>query len=256
MKAMDMTRISSSPWGFRFMSLAEFSAEMRKLGITRICTMFGDSAKLPLAIAPSQKGVSAAKRTASDAGVEIMETAISLTDCARQIPLAAQLGASYVRICEVWEDSPAEFEKVSENLRKAGRMAANCGRVLIVENHGGLMRTAESCGALLEKAGVENVKLNYDAANFLYYGEDPFKAWDALKDIVGFTHLKNIKWKGGRLSYCRIKDGLIDYSSLLGRFAKDGYKGILSLEYEEPADAVAGTKDDLASLENSIPIRR
>jgi len=137
---MDMSRISSSPWGFRFMDLRKFSESMRRLGITKICTLFGDPAKLPLAIEASDKGIAQTKRIAEDCGVEILETAIGMDAYSEQIPLVAELGAKYVRICEVWEDSSSEFERVSAALRQAGELASRFTLTVIVENHGGLMR--------------------------------------------------------------------------------------------------------------------
>lgn len=245
---MDMSRISSSPWGFRLMDLSKFSKFMNGLGITKVCAMFGDPARFPLAISPDIRGVRDAKGVFASCGVSALEVAISVEGYASQIPLAAELGASYVRVCEIWDASPSEFERVSSLLGQAGALAAKHGLVLIVENHGGLMREAEACRALFEKSGCSNVKLNYDPANFLFYGEDPVRAWDALKGFVAFAHLKDVKVEGVRRSYCRIGEGIIDYKSIFARFAKDAYSGPLCLEYEEPSDVFEGTSDDLASL--------
>jgi sugar phosphate isomerase/epimerase len=100
---------------------------------------------------------------------------------------------------------------------------------------------------------MDNVKLNYDAANFLHYGgEDALAALKATRDIIGFTHLKNVTESGfGKGKFCRVADGVIDYAAILKELSSF-YNGCLCLEYEEPSDVVQGTSDDLAALKQII----
>ena len=70
----------------------------------------------------------------------------------------------------------------------------------------------------------------------------------ATRDLIGFTHLKNVSENGFQKGvFCRVKDGVIDYRPILAEL-KTFYSGCLCLEYEKPDDALEGTADDLAAL--------
>ncbi len=240
--------ITSSPWGFRFYTPGRYMDFLKKIGIGEICTMFGR--EFPLSLPPERKETEEFRRMAEDKGVKVIEVATTM-DYKKELPLAGLLGAKYFRVCTVWEDTTETFAEVVLLLKDIGKMAEDFGLTVIVENHGGLMTKASTCRRLFEEVGRENVKLNYDPANFLYFGEDPLSACSELLFFIGFTHLKSVKYEEGKPRYCRLKEGVIDYKGILSRLLP-AYSGYLGLEYEEPSDVEEGTLDDLNYLKQVL----
>ncbi|MCM8829396.1 MAG: sugar phosphate isomerase/epimerase [Candidatus Omnitrophica bacterium] len=282
-------RYTSSPWGFRFYNFERYCDFMKKIGIKDICSMFmfNGGEDLPLLFKRDRDEIKRAKETAESKGIKFIE--VSITDKWKQeIPLAEVLGVKYLRVCTVWEDKEEVFNNVVETLKETGKMAGDYGMEVVVENHGGLMRKAERCKQLIEEVGMENVKINYDPANFLYYGEDPVSAIDHILPYIGFTHFKSVKYEDGKPKYCRLSEGVIDYkkifeklfnsapsplageiknfpsppSPLRGEGKDEGkkedikiYTGYIGLEYEEPKDVEQGTIDDFNYLKKILERR-
>ncbi len=243
-------RLTSSPWGFRFYTFDKYAEFMKTLGITRLCMMFGDPGTFALSVAKDEAAVDACLQAATNMGVSILEISHN-GEYRREIPLAAKLGAKFFRFCSVYKDDPETRARLLADLKAAGEIAADYNITIILENHGGLLTKPSECRRLLEDVGRENVKLNYDPANFLFYGDDPLAALDEVLPQIGFTHFKSVRYVDGKGEYCRIRDGVIDYKKIFERLLP-GYNGDLGLEYETPEDAEAGTRDDLESMLTAI----
>ena len=239
------TTITSSPWGFRELTPKDYCRAARGLGLESICMMVGDPAAWPLAIASSPRAAKEAKDIAEGHGLRILEAAIRL-DCPGDIDTALAMGAAFIRVCEVWEPGDVPLPAVGAKLA-AARAALPAGTTLIVENHGGLMADAAGCARLLDAAGPD-VKLNFDAANFVHFGgQEPLAALQALRGKVGFMHVKNVtSTRKGEGGFCGIAEGRIDYRPLLALVA--GLDVPLAVEHEDPADPERGTAADLAAL--------
>jgi sugar phosphate isomerase/epimerase len=244
-------KFTSSPWGFRYYSFEKYCKFMKSIGITEVCSMMGDPKQFPLSIAMDINSACKAREIAENMGMSILEVSAS-RDHDKNIPLAKELGVKYYRICDIIEDTPENRKVFPLELRKAGEVAAEYGIEVVLENHGGLLTKASICREILEEAGRENVKLNYDPANFMYYGEDPLKALDEVLELVGFTHFKSIKYnEENKAVNCRLDEGLIDYKVILKRLLPK-YNGYLGLEYEDPDDAEKGTTDDFEHIKNLL----
>jgi len=241
---------SSSPWGFRLYPLKRYCQFMKSIGISDICLMFGDPGEFQLALQPERGKVEEYLEKTRDFGVRIAEIATT-GDWFEELQLASLLGVKYFRVCEIWEDTPEMFESISKKLKELGKLAADFSIMVVVENHGGLLKRASACRELLETVDEENVKLNYDPANFLYYGEDPLRALEEVLSFIGFTHCKSVKYENGDPKYCRLSEGVIDYQKLLERLLSE-YSGYLGLEYEEPEDVEKGTLDDFKYLQEVL----
>ena len=247
---MDRFCFSSSPWGFRFFSTEDYCRTLREIGIDQLSFMVGPEDGFPQALKGGSANASAICDLLAANRVSALETAMLLDGNDDDIELIAKIGSKYLRICEIWEHTPESFKTISGKLRTLGEKAADFGLTVIVENHGGLMATSSDCLNLFEAIALDNVKLNYDAANFIHYGgEDAVEAWKKVKDITGFTHLKSVSEIGfGKGVFCRIKDGAMDYNAIMQEIKSSDYSGCLCLEYEKPEDVIAGTQDDLTSL--------
>lgn len=240
-------RFTSSPWGFRYYGLSDYCRFMKGLGITDLCLMFGDPATWPLALPSEGDAVTEAAAVLAGLGVSCLEVATTTGAYDREIPLAAELGARYYRIVDGWERDEESFRRVTLDLQEQSRRAAAAGVTIIVENHGGLLTTGANTRRFFEAIGASNVLLNYDPANYRFYGQDPLAALDDVLPLVAFTHFKNVRYDGGKLQYCRLRDGVIDYVPIFARLLP-GYSGYIGLEYERETDAEAGTVDDLGYL--------
>jgi len=248
---MERFFFSSSPWGFRFFPLEDYCRTLKSIGIDELCFMLGPDDGFPQALKGGPENAAFIRETLEKCGVSALETAMALDGSDDGVKLIAAIGSKYLRICEIWKHTEEEFLRVSGKLNRLGKMAGDLGLTVIVENHGGLMADSRDCIRLLEKVNLENVKLNYDAANFLHYGgEDPLEALRAVRDLVGFTHLKNVSERGFRCgNFCRVSEGVISYLPILEELKKF-YSGCLCLEYEKPEDVLSGTTDDLNELKS------
>jgi len=239
-------KFTSSPWGFRLWDFDKYCRFMKEIGIYDICTMFGDPGTFPLAFKPEKSAVENYQKKAKEQGINIVEIATTM-DYVNEIPLAGLLGVKYFRVCDNWEDTNEKFLWVVKTLKEMGKLAKSFGITVVVENHGGLIAKASSCRKLLQEVNLENVKLNYDPANFLYYGEDPVNTLDELLPLIGFTHFKSVRYEQGKPKYCRLEEGVIDYKTIFEKLLPQ-YSGYLGLEYEEPSDVEKGTLDDFHCL--------
>jgi sugar phosphate isomerase/epimerase len=145
------------------------------------------------------------------------------------------------------------YSQVADALKQVARHAAKHNLPVALENHGGLTTTAEQINRILDAVNEPNIGVNYDPANFLMYGEDPYRALQELKHPLLFTHFKSLKKQNGKKIYCRIVEGEIDYVPILKWLTKT-YKGFYALEYEETSDVFAGSQDDLDSLKALLKI--
>ena len=256
-------RFTSSPWGFRLWDFERYCDFMKKIGITDICVQFGNPEEFPLSFKADRDEIKRYKEIADSKEIKIIETETG--NYRDEIPLAKELGIKYLRVCNHWQDSDESFKNVVRMLKDTGKVAEEYNMTVIVENHGGLMTKAEKCRKLIEAVGMENVKINYDPANFLYFGEDPIKAIDEILPYIGFTHFKSVKYEDGKPKYCRLKEGVIDYKKIFERLfgnnssplRGDGkgemvYTGYIGLEYEEPSDVEEGTLDDFEYIKNLL----
>jgi sugar phosphate isomerase/epimerase len=224
---------------------------MQEIGINHLCTLFGDPDSLPLAFRTDEKEIENHKKVAADYGLSFAEIAIT-DDFEKQIPLAAALDVEYVRVCDEWEDDEETFQRIVGTLKQISGLSQQHDLEVIVENHGGLMRTGQNCRKLLETVGADNMSLNYDPANFLYFGEDPLKALDETLDLVGFTHFKGLKYNENQEpEYCRLNEGVIEYGPIFDKLMRS-YDGYIGLEYEDPEDPEKGTIDDFEFLKEML----
>ena len=87
-----------------------------------------------------------------------------------------------------------------------------------------------------------NLKVNFDPANMVLYGSgDPVEALALLRSWVLSVHLKDgtLPPSAGSLGKeVRLGDGAVDFSSFLAELKAIGYTGPLTIEREEPEEAV------------------
>lgn len=119
-----------------------------------------------------------------------------------------------------------------EGLQACAEHAEKTGVVIAVENHGGLTGTAQGLVKLLKKVKSEWVRALLDFGN---YTQDPYAEFEMTSPWVVMTHAKPTADFAG-------KRGWVDYERVAAIMAEAGYRGYLSMEYEEPGqDAMVET---------------
>jgi sugar phosphate isomerase/epimerase len=88
--------------------------------------------------------------------------------------------------------------------------------------------------------GRENLKINFDPANMILYGTgDPIEALDVLAKYVVSVHCKDGDWPDRDRPEALGKEtalgeGSVELSRFIHKLKEVGYRGILSVEREEP----------------------
>lgn len=257
----------TSPWGFREYKFEDYCRACQRMGLRYVSATINPN--VPLGFSPTM-GQSEAEHileVAANNGVKIVEIegganyakkekvkeSIEITK--GHIDIAANLQVEYFRLFagSIDEDKITDdtYQQISMALTELGNYAEQYGIKIAMENHGGLTRTAEQVLKILDRVEASSVGLNYDGANFLAGGEDPQRAFNMLSPHIIFTHFKNCKNQEGRLKYCRMREGVIDYRPIVKKLLGT-YSGYYTIEYEEPSDVEKGTEEEYIYLQKLI----
>ncbi len=119
-----------------------------------------------------------------------------------------------------------------ETMKPACDYAATKGVTLGVENHDGITQTADVCLELMRRVDSPCGGINLDITNFVADSdEDQYRQIEACIPYATHTHIRD-----------RFGDShhLIDFDRVWQMFAKGGYKGFMSVEYEGDEDPETG----------------
>jgi 3-oxoisoapionate decarboxylase len=262
---MEKIKFTSSPWGFRQTPLAEQCQWLKDHGIKYICGQFFLGNKGAFDPKLNDEGITEALKLVRSFGLEyasfnsdgdfMVEKGVDeqIGICTRMMDRAVKFDPKVIIVFAGWQPRSDEkvYGQVSKALKEVARHAGKYNLPVALENHGGLTTTAEQVNRILNEVKEPNIGVNYDPANFLMYGEDPFAALKKLTHPIVFTHFKSVKLENGKKVYCRLQEGQIDYPPIL-KYLMKSYKGFFGLEYEETADVFSGSKDDLNYLKECI----
>lgn len=135
------------------------------------------------------------------------------------------------------------FPRYVEALRQAADLCAERQLVLSIENAGTLCHTPDELAQCLEAVGRPNLRITFDAGNFLLANCDPDEAIRRLAPKVVHVHVKNFADAPGRqpwpFRYCHPRAGKADYARLVEQLRAVAYSGYLSFEPEGWPDAQA-----------------
>ena len=119
-----------------------------------------------------------------------------------------------------------------EIMKPACDYAAGKGITLGVENHDGITQSAEVCLELMRRVDSPYGGINLDVSNFVASSdEDQYRQIEACIPYATHTHIRD-----------RFGDSHhpIDLDRVWQLFAKAGYKGYMSVEYEGGEDPMTG----------------
>ncbi len=170
----------------------------------------------------------------------------------RDIALSSELGARYIRVlagqAHPGLDRTESIRRVVDYLSRADDLASRFGVQLVYENHSKPSAWTYTdfsypTDIFLEIAAglsATGVRINFDTANVLAYGDDTLEVLERVVDRVETVHVADSSAKG-KLSPCRIGDGLAPLEDIFARLVSRGFDGWLCIE-----DCVSTTREEFA----------
>ncbi len=121
---------------------------------------------------------------------------------------------------------------LAENLAPIIEKCEKLNKLLVLETHGNNFPTGVSLKKLAKSLN-NRVKINYDTANVIFYGNTfPYEDLEASVDYVEFIHLKDKLGSYNEWNFPAIGDGDLDFSKIFKILKKATYKGPISVEIE------------------------
>ena len=111
--------------------------------------------------------------------------------------------------------------------------AAARGVTLALEVHGDIMASGQLSLPLIKQINRDNVKINYDTANCVFYGG--VEAVDDLRPVVPYlahVHLKDTGGGAREWDFPAVGEGRLDFAAILKILEEEGYTGPFSVEIE------------------------
>jgi L-ribulose-5-phosphate 3-epimerase len=135
------------------------------------------------------------------------------------------------------DESEQLYADVLEVTREICDHCANNGQEFALETG---QEPAKVLLRFIEDVKRPNLKINFDPANMILYGTgDPIEALDVLKEHVVTVHCKDGDWpdrdKPEALGVERaLGEGSVDIERFVHKLKEIGYRGVLTIEREEP----------------------
>ena len=171
----------------------------------------------------------------------------------RDIALASFLGSRYLRITagQAHPETPAEkgLAWVIEGFRKAALTAGRYGMTLLFENHckPGAWDLADFGYPtkmfldIAERIRGTGIKINFDTANTLVYGDDPLTVLEKVFGQVETIHAADTSVTG-RLEPVLLGRGIVPFREIFAFLKRSGFDGWICIE-EASRTGIAGIRD-------------
>lgn len=127
------------------------------------------------------------------------------------------------------EDLAAFFGNIGE----VADYAEARGLVVALETHGSGLATGRQGVELIQRIGRPNVRINYDTANVIFYGDvRPEEDIVEAIPLIANVHLKEARGGKGVWDFPALGEGTTDFARILRSLHDGGYAGPFSLEIE------------------------
>ncbi len=144
------------------------------------------------------------------------------------LDISARLGSPCLRVfvgpAPEGHSEDDALQWAAAGLKQCAAYAEQVGVMIGVENHGGLTATAEGLVRVLKAVASDWVGALLDFGN---YSKDPYAEFELTAPHTIMTHAKPTADFAGTRGY-------VDYCRVAQIMRKAGYRGFLSIEYEEP----------------------
>ena len=173
--------------------------------------------------------------------------AAEVENCKKWVDVAERVGAGHVRVFGgAIPKGASEQQTIAwavEVLKRSAEYAGSKGIILGVEDDGGLTTTAEPTVEIVKKADSPFAGINLDTGNF------PKNGYSQVALCIPYATSVHFKV---RISDEKGNKEKADWPRLADMFRNAGYKGYLSLEYEENGDATTAVPPLLAELNRVV----
>jgi len=140
------------------------------------------------------------------------------------------------------------YRDIVETMREIADYCKDNGQYFALETG---QETAKTLLRFIEDVGRDNVRVNFDPANMLFYGSgDPIEALETLKDYVIGVHCKDVKLEGGRPVEVPFGKGDVGAERFIRKLKEIGYRGPLTIERE--AMDLGEQKRDMAEIRKEL----
>lgn len=184
----------------------EIKAKMAKLGLQASCLSGHSDLTTAAGVADGKKAVILCQKL----GLNLMNTAI---------------GGHYSE-----DEDQAAF---MSHIHDLADFAAERGITLALEVHGDIMASGKLSIPLIQEINRDNVRINYDTANCVFYGG--VEAVDELGEVAPYLAHVHLKDTGGgqrEWNFPAIGEGRLDFAAILKILADAGYTAPFSVEIE------------------------
>jgi sugar phosphate isomerase/epimerase len=189
-----------------------------------------------------------------DEGRRLVDMAVEL-DCKVVMPLPG--------LARDWDDKPRATARIAEGLRHLVGYAQPLGVRVTLEDFPSRLAVNDSIAGIRELlAAVPGLGLTFDNGNWVFAGDDPVDAVNALAPYICNAHLKD--WEscpppshlhladGTPIRGGRHGQGILDQPAILAALHENGYDGFLAFEYEGPLDHAQATREGMAYLRDIV----
>ncbi|MFT4039575.1 MAG: sugar phosphate isomerase/epimerase family protein [Thermomicrobiales bacterium] len=166
----------------------------------------------------------------SDAGVAEFRKAIEIARKLGIDKITTSTGGHDASSVGSMEEQRAAF---LANIGPLADEAAAHGISLCLETHGGLLATGEISKKLVQDIGRDNIGINYDPGNVIFYGAvRPEGDLPGSVDTVTHMHVKDQIGGPGVWNFPQIGTGEVDFPALFATLDAAGFDGPCSVELE------------------------
>ncbi len=175
-----------------------------------------------------------------------VKRARALEEIKKWVDATERLGASHLRIFAGKLPKGSSLDEAIgwtvETMKQACDYSAKKGITLGLEDHSGITQTADVCIEIMNRVDSPYAGINLDIAHFVPSpGHDAYSQIEACVPYATHTHIHPVFDNGDP----------IDLDRVWGIFARAGYKGYMSAEYEgkeDPAIAVPKLIETIRTL--------
>jgi len=180
---------------------------------------------------------------ASMVQADASKRATVLDEIKRWVDATDRLGASHVRVFAGTLPPGATTQQgiqwVVDTMKAATDYSGKKGIALGIEDHDGVTQDADTLLEILHRVNSPYAGVNLDITHFIpTAAQDGYAQIEACVPYATMTHIRD-----------RFDDGApIDLDRVWQLFARHGYKGFMSLEYEGHEDAITAVPKQIAQI--------
>jgi sugar phosphate isomerase/epimerase len=179
----------------------------------------------------------------------------------RDIALSSFLGAKYVRIVAGQAHRGVAISKgvnwVVEYFKQASRTGEKYGVQLLYENHSkpgawlypDFSYPTEVFLDIVSRIAETSIRINFDTANFIAYGDDPLPILEQVIDKIETVHAADTEKKGAFIPVLLGK-GVVPFQKIFRRLKQNGFNKWICIE-EASNSGTSGLADAVSFVRRS-----